>query len=109
MRSELLKTKRKLIAASFCALRLQTCFIAIERGRFELSLGDTQEAEKEFEMANHGKQVIAKFLSEAEGQLPEIEHKWAELRLAVAALRSEIDAYSPQEGWSPARSRPFGG
>ena len=77
----------------FLRAELQTCFIALDRARFELSLGNTHEAEKEFEIVSHGKQVIERFLSEAAGRMPEIERKWEELRMSVLALRSDLDAY----------------
>ncbi len=72
----------------------QTCFIAIERAHLELSLGNTDEARKEFELVNHGVQVIQRFLSEAPGQMPEIEAKAAELKEALESLRLEINSFS---------------
>ena len=72
---------------------LQTTFIALEKGRFELSLGKTEEAEKEFAFVNRGTRVIERFSSKAAYQTAEIEQKLGELREALALLRSDLDAY----------------
>jgi uncharacterized membrane protein len=77
----------------FLRAELQTCFIALDRARFELSLGDTHEAEKEFEVANRGKQVVERFSRETAGLMSEIEPKLAELRASIASLRAELDAH----------------
>ena len=71
----------------------QTCFIAIERGQFELSLGNTHEAQKEFELANRGVEVIERFLGEEPGQMPEIEAKLAALKESMESLRLEIESF----------------
>jgi predicted nucleic acid-binding Zn-ribbon protein len=71
----------------------QTCFIAVERAHLELSLGNTHEAQKELELANRGVQVIQRFLSEAPGQMPEIEAKLADLKESLESLRLEIDSF----------------
>jgi hypothetical protein len=89
-----LREKTESNRRQFLLAELQTCFIAIERARFELSLGNTHEAEKEFELANRGKQVIERFLSEAVGRMPEIEAKLPELRASVASLRLDLDTYA---------------
>jgi chromosome segregation ATPase len=88
-----LREKTESNRREFLEAELQTCFIAIERARFELSLGNTEEAEKEFEIANRGKQVIQKFLSEAAGQMPDIERRLEELRATLASLESDLNAY----------------
>jgi len=77
----------------FLRAELQTCFIALDRARFELSQGNIDEAEKEFEIVSRGKQVIERFLSKAAGQMPEIEQKRAELRMSLLSLRADLDAY----------------
>src|SRR4051812_37719539 len=71
----------------FLKADMQTCFIAVERAHLELSLGNTHEAQKELEMANRGVEVIQRFLGEAQGQMPEIEEKLAELKKSVESLR----------------------
>ena len=88
-----LRDKTESIRRQFLQTDLQTCFIALDRARLELSLGDTCEAEKEFKIANRGKQVIERFLSEAAGEMPEIEQKLTELRASLLSLRSDLDAY----------------
>jgi chaperonin cofactor prefoldin len=77
----------------FLKAETQTCFIAIERAHFELSLGNTHEAQKELDLANRGTQVIQQFLSEAPGQMPEIEAKLANLKQSLESLRLEIDSF----------------
>lgn len=75
----------------FLGAELQTCWIAVERAQFELKLGDTHEAQKEWAVAERGAQVIQRFLGDGPERLEEIEAKLAELREAVRALRSELD------------------
>ena len=75
----------------FLCAELQTCRVAIERGRLELSLGDSHEARKELEIASRGVEVIEKFMGEGQGRLPEIEPGLAELKAALAALASDLD------------------
>src|SRR5438067_722728 len=77
----------------FLQTELQTCFIALDRARLELSLGDSSEAEKEFEIASHGKRVIEKFLGEAADEMPRVEEKLTELKASLSSFRSDLDAY----------------
>ena len=89
----LLRQRTEANRRDFLRVEVQTCFIAIERARLEISLGDTHEAEKEFVIATRGTQVIERFLNEAANKMPEIQVKLAELKASLALLRSEIDAY----------------
>jgi chromosome segregation ATPase len=89
-----LKEKTESNRREFLRVELQTCFVAIDRARFELSLGNIDEAKKEFEITNRGKQVIEKFLSEAASQMPDIEQKLEELRATLASLESDLNTYS---------------
>lgn len=66
----------------------QTCFVAIERAQLEISLGNTDEAQKEFAVASRGADVIERFLHKAAGELAEIEAKLAELRSSLESLRA---------------------
>jgi hypothetical protein len=77
----------------FLRAELQTCSIAIERGRFELSLGNSDEAEKECAIVRHGARVIEKFLSEGSRQIPDLEARLLELKASIESLRAEIDAH----------------
>ena len=77
----------------FLRAEWQTCWTAIDRARLELSLGNVDEAEREFAMATRGREVMEKFLSEAPDPLPEIEQKLAELRAGLSSLRSDLDAH----------------
>jgi hypothetical protein len=81
----------------------QTCLIAVERGHLELSLGNTHEAQKEFEMANRGAQVIQRFLSEAPDQMPDIEARLANLKESLESLRVEI--FQPHRRKSVGRAK----
>jgi hypothetical protein len=89
-----LREKTESNRRQFIRAELQACFIALDRARFELSLGNTHEAEKEFELANRGTQVIERFLSEAASRMPEIEAKLPELRASAASLRLDLDKYA---------------
>jgi|SRR5581483_10923918 len=77
----------------FLRTELRTSSIAVEKARFELSVGNTHEAEKEFVIASRGIQVIEKFLREAPSEIPEIEPKLASLRASVQSLKSELDTH----------------
>jgi hypothetical protein len=88
-----LREKTELNLRQFLRTDLQTIFIALEKGRLELSFGNTVEAEWEFEMATRGTQVVERLSSKAGGEKAEIEQKLAELREALASFRSDLDAY----------------
>jgi hypothetical protein len=88
-----LKERTESNLRAFLQVELQTCFVALDRARLELSMGKVYEAEKEFEIVNRGKQVIERFLRETPGLMSEIEPKLAELKASIASLRAEIDAY----------------
>ena len=77
----------------FLRTDLETCFIAIEKARLELSLGNTQEGEKEFTAAQHGAEVVEHFLGQGRGPVAEIEGRLAELKASLKSLRSELDIY----------------
>jgi len=55
--------------------------------------GNIDEAEKEFPMANRGKQIIEKFWTEGADPMTEIERKLVELKASIASLRSDLDTY----------------
>ncbi len=88
-----LRKKTESNRRQFLKTDLQTCFIALEKGRYELSLGNTEEAQRELDAADRGQQVIEKLLSEMASPMPEIERKFAALKMSVSALRSDLDAY----------------
>ena len=88
-----LKEKTESNRRDFPQVELQTCFVAIDRARFELSMGKVDEAEKELEVANRGRQVIERFFSEAAVQMPEIAAKLARLKAALASLRSDLNTH----------------
>ncbi len=88
-----LRERTELNRRDFIRAELQTCSIAVDRGHFELSLGDRDEAEKEFAIAHRGAQVIEKFLSEGPRQIPELEARLPALKASIESLRAEIDAY----------------
>jgi uncharacterized coiled-coil DUF342 family protein len=75
----------------FLETDLQTCFIAIERGQLELSLGNTHEAHKEFVMASNGADVIERFLRKAPGEMADLEAKLSDLRSSLESFRTELD------------------
>jgi hypothetical protein len=87
-----LREKTESNRREFLRVELQTCFVAIDRARFELSVGKIDEAEKEYEVASRGREVIERFSSEAAGQMPEIDAKLEDLRKALRSLRSDLDA-----------------
>ena len=77
----------------FLRAELQTCSVAIERGRLELSLGDTHEARKELEVASRGAETIEKFMQQGAGRLTDLEPDLANLNASLAALRADLEAY----------------
>ena len=88
-----LREKTKQNRHQFLKADTQTCFIAVERAHLELSLGNTHEAQKEFDLANRGAQVIQRFLSEAPDQMPDIEARLANLKESLESLRVKIDSF----------------
>ena len=86
-----LKEKTESSRRDFLRVELQTCFVALDRAQFELSMGKIDEAEKEFDIANRGRQVIERFSSEAAVQIPEIEAELARLKAALASLESDLN------------------
>jgi hypothetical protein len=79
--------------AAFLRTELRTCFIALERAQFELSLGNPQEAEKEFVVVSRGAEVIARLLDEAWDQETGLAPELAALRRSLGALRLELDEH----------------
>jgi len=67
---------------------VQTCFIVIERAQLEISLGNTDEAQKEFAVASLGADVIEQFLHKAPGEMADLEAKLADLRSSLESLRA---------------------
>ena len=74
----------------FLRIDLQTCFLALDRAEFELSLGNRDEAAKELAAAYRGSAVIERFLREAPEELEEIRIKLAELKGSLAAFKAEL-------------------
>jgi len=72
----------------FLVTEVQTCFIAIERAQLEISLGNTDEAQKEIAVASRGADVIERFLDKAPGEMADLEAKLAELRSSLESLRA---------------------
>ena len=56
----------------FLRVETETCRIAVEKGCLELSLGNPEEARKEYAIASRGVEVIEHFLGQAREELPEI-------------------------------------
>jgi len=75
----------------FLETDLQTCFIAVDRGELELSLGNSLEAQKELRMAGRGADVIERFLRDADQPLEDIEARLVDLRAALDSLRQLIE------------------
>jgi hypothetical protein len=88
-----LRERTELNRRDFIRAELQTCSIAVDRGHFELSLGNRDEAEKECAVAHRGAQVIDKFLHEGSRQMLELEAGLLELKASIESLSAEIDAY----------------
>jgi len=80
---------------NFLRAEVDTCFIAVQRALYELSLGNTMEAKKELDIASRGAEVMTHFLGEAPEQLPVIEAKLSELRGALEKLASDIERAGP--------------
>ena len=76
----------------FLETDLQSCFIAIEKARFELSLGNTHEAQKELAVAGRGADIIEQLLRKGAGDMADIEAKLAKLRSSLESLRAELDS-----------------
>jgi hypothetical protein len=72
---------------------LQTCFLAVERAHFELSLGDTLEARKEYEVVCRAMQRIEQFVRAAPGGIAEIESRLVALKESLESLRLELATF----------------
>src|SRR5947209_16561229 len=77
---------------AFLRADLRSCEIAVDKGQYELERGKTDEAEKEFAMAQRGVEIIANILSDAQQSLPEVETGLAALKRSLLSLRANIDA-----------------
>ncbi|HWC98787.1 MAG TPA: hypothetical protein VG456_18635 [Candidatus Sulfopaludibacter sp.] len=86
-----LKEKTETNRLQFLRTELVTCSIAVDRARYEQSLGDTDEAAKELATASRGAEVIEKFLAEAPSPHPEIESALKELKKSLESLRSDLN------------------
>jgi len=82
----------------FLETDMQTCFIAVERGQLELSLGDSDEAQKELGTASHGADVIEGFLRKADQPMEDIGARLVDLRAALDSLRQNIEKAAPRPG-----------
>jgi hypothetical protein len=85
-----LREKTRENRREFLRVDVQTCFIAIDRARFEMSLGNSHEVRKEIAMTERGVEVIEHFLAEAPGELVEVQAKLAELKAALEALKRDF-------------------
>src|SRR5205807_8370680 len=69
---------------------LQTCFTALEMGRYELSVGNATGAEREVAAVEKGIRAIQRFLSEVSAeQRTEVETKLAELNEILDPLKGD--------------------
>ena len=59
----------------------------------ELSLDNSTEARKEFDIVSRGIEVIEKFLGEKRERLEDLEVKLAQLKRDLEALRKELEKY----------------
>lgn len=85
-----LMAKLKQDRRQFLLTDLQTCLIAVDRARFELSVGNPAETEHELEIARHGANVIERILSHAPEEIAEIEPKLMELKATIQAAEREL-------------------
>jgi hypothetical protein len=75
----------------FLMAELQTCFTAVDLGRFELSVGNIVVVEREVVAVERGIRVIHRFLPEASGeQRTEVEARLAELQSQLDSLKAEL-------------------
>ena len=88
LREQVQHNRRELIRTE-----LQTCFIALDRARFELSLGESYEARKEYSIVCHAMQTIERFLRQASSDMTEVESQLAELKASVESLRIELETF----------------
>ena len=86
-----LRHRTKQLRREFLSTELQTCFLALDRGRLELSMGNSDEVRKEIAIATRGAEVIQHFLRQAPGQLREIEAKLPNLSASIESLRLELE------------------
>jgi hypothetical protein len=100
-----LREKTRQTRRQFLATEVQTCFIAVERAQLELSLGNMDEAQKEFAVASRGADVIERFLREAAGEMADIESSLAGLRSSLESLRAELGAAPPGRAESGRRRK----
>jgi hypothetical protein len=83
------KTNRNL--RQFLETEIQTCRVAMERAHFELSLGKTHEAQKEFGVVSGGIDVVERFLRKAAVPMADLEAQLADLRASLESLRQELE------------------
>jgi len=99
LREKTQRNRRELIRTD-----LQTCSIALEKAHFELSLGNTEEAGKEYAMICRGIQTIERFLRQATGDVTEMESRLAEVRASTESLRRELGTFPGVERLSTPES-----
>ena len=79
----------------FLMAELQTCFTALEMGKYELSVGNTTVAEREVASVEKGIRAIQRFLPEVSAeQRTEVETKLAELNEILDSLKAELNEQS---------------
>jgi hypothetical protein len=87
-----LREKTEQNRREFLRTEVQTCSIALERARLELSLNNSLEARKEYATVCCGIQVIERFLAEARGDTG-IEARLAHLKASAESLKLELARY----------------
>jgi hypothetical protein len=77
----------------FLKVDADTCDIAVEKAHLELSLGNPEEAQKEYDMASRGADVIERFLGAARQDMPEVRVRLELLRKSLERLREAIAGF----------------
>jgi len=76
----------------FLRVELQTCFTALEVGKYELSVGNATVAEWEVAAVEKGIRAIQRFLPEVSAeQRREVETKLLEINEILDPLKAELD------------------
>jgi len=79
----------------FLRAELQTCFTALEIGKYELSVGNATVAEREVAAVEKGIRAIQRFLPDVSAeQRREVETKLSELNEILVALKAELKKQS---------------
>jgi outer membrane murein-binding lipoprotein Lpp len=87
-----LREKTEQNRRQFVAAEPQTCLIAIDRARLEISRGDFSFAETELAIASEGARVIERFSRDTDEPSGAVRSKLAQLKNSLEAVRAELDA-----------------